>query len=323
MRRRALLLGVLAAGCAGDGPGVAADIEAAADTELRRRPAFYVNGEARGWLVRRDGHEAGLLWGTWHVAYDDATVMPRAVRARFNASASLTVERLLSRSQYAALRGAQEGAVRRPDPSALSRLGAETLAALAEAGVDAGDAGLSLLGLAEAVSANAMTEPAPMLPHTGIVDANLVGFAQSIGVPVRALEAEDGYVDPLYQEPNGPAAAALLRQVLRQGQDARAFRRALRSLYAAGRVDRVLAATVGWRAEPADLARDDAARDGLLTRRNLAWLPGLERTLREDGFHFVAFGAGHLMGDDGVVALLRGRGWDVAACVADRCGLPA
>jgi tetratricopeptide (TPR) repeat protein len=48
----------------------------------------------------------------------------------------------------------------------------------------------------------------------------------------------------------------------------------------------------------------------LFKRRNRAWIPALEK-LAVTGHAFVAVGAGHLVGPDGVVALLRAKGYKV------------
>lgn len=50
--------------------------------------------------------------------------------------------------------------------------------------------------------------------------------------------------------------------------------------------------------------------DRMFKRRNLAWMPALEK-LAVTGHAFVAVGAGHLVGPDGVVALLRAKGYKV------------
>lgn len=50
----------------------------------------------------------------------------------------------------------------------------------------------------------------------------------------------------------------------------------------------------------------------LLTRRNQNWIPVIERMMREKPTFF-AVGAGHLAGDQGVIALLRSRGYRVEA----------
>lgn len=322
MRRRSVVLGMLAVGCAGGGADVAAEVDAAIEAELRRRPAFYTNGTFRGWRVTRDGRDAGTLWGTMHVGYDETTVLPRAIRARFAAAASVSVEQvpeLLPVEAQTAWRRAADAALR-PDPAALGRLGPEVRAALSEAGVGRDEEEqYSLLALAGLVDARALAGPAPLLPGTGIVDLHLIGFARSVGIPVRALERSSGYVDPAQRDPNGPDAAARLRLALRRRDGTRAFSAILGRLYASGRVDRVLAAAVAWRAEPADLRREDAAEAEYLLRRTRQWLPELERTLGEDGTQFVAFGAGHLMGPGGAVALLRERGWTVAPCLDNRC----
>jgi uncharacterized protein YbaP (TraB family) len=49
----------------------------------------------------------------------------------------------------------------------------------------------------------------------------------------------------------------------------------------------------------------------LFTRRNQSWAETLSGEMEGAGVDFVAVGAGHLVGDDGLVALLQQRGYDV------------
>lgn len=321
--RRALLWGVGAlAGCAAGGatPG---EFDAAACAEMTRRPDQYVNGEARAFLVSRDGRAAGLLWGTFHVRYGEATMLPRAIRDRFAAASSLSVEHELEPT-----RRARAAAFLRPDPAALARLDPGTKRALDEAGLPSDAMGKrSLLGLAAALNARSAAVPAGVLPSVGFVDADLVGFARSVSIPVRVLEEVDAALAAgertVFAEPNGDAGAAALRLALRRQPGAAAFWGWVRERYAAGEVGTMTAGLAGWRADVQDLLRYDQCRAALLTERNAAWMPRLEAALGE-GLDagkpaFAAFGAAHLPGTDGVVALLRARGWAVAGCVRDRC----
>lgn len=50
----------------------------------------------------------------------------------------------------------------------------------------------------------------------------------------------------------------------------------------------------------------------MVTDRNAAWVPKIEALLRGDKDALVVVGTAHLMGKDGVIELLRRRGWNVA-----------
>lgn len=316
-------LGILA-GCAGEDLTFG-EVDAAANAEMARRPEHYANGEARAFLVSRGGRVAGLLWGTWHVGYDETTVMPRVVRERFAAASSVSVEVVLDRIPVQVRRAMAEigrQGLQTADPKALARLDLDTRQRLDGAGLPAGTVDqYSLLGLSWLVTAQAMAAPQGALPQVGFVDLNLIGFARSVSIPVRGLEiADPGRLKQLvYDDPNGEDAAAGLRLALRRQPGARGFLAWLRRRYVEGEVGVLLAGLQAWRAEAIDLARVDRARPALLAARNLAWMPQLEETLSAPGVAFVAFGAAHLTGTDGVVALLRERGWTVSACVGDRC----
>lgn len=49
----------------------------------------------------------------------------------------------------------------------------------------------------------------------------------------------------------------------------------------------------------------------LITDRNKAWIPEINRIVQNSGVEFFAFGAGHLGGTDGVIALLKNNGFAV------------
>jgi uncharacterized protein YbaP (TraB family) len=51
-----------------------------------------------------------------------------------------------------------------------------------------------------------------------------------------------------------------------------------------------------------------AVYEVMLANRNRAWAPVLAREMEGSGVDFVAVGAAHLVGEDGLVALLRARG---------------
>ncbi|MCP4624280.1 MAG: TraB/GumN family protein [bacterium] len=49
--------------------------------------------------------------------------------------------------------------------------------------------------------------------------------------------------------------------------------------------------------------------DRLLTRHNKAWLPQIEKMLKEPKIAMVVVGAGHLTGPNGLVELLKQKGF--------------
>ena len=49
----------------------------------------------------------------------------------------------------------------------------------------------------------------------------------------------------------------------------------------------------------------------MVTRRNQAWLPRVEQLLHGDGTSMVVVGALHLVGEGGLVDLLRDQGYQV------------
>ena len=51
--------------------------------------------------------------------------------------------------------------------------------------------------------------------------------------------------------------------------------------------------------------------DSLLRQRNMNWLPQIELMLRDSDTEFVLIGAAHLVGSDGLLDLLRARGYQV------------
>jgi uncharacterized protein YbaP (TraB family) len=60
-----------------------------------------------------------------------------------------------------------------------------------------------------------------------------------------------------------------------------------------------------------DKRTDPATHDVLFSRRNAKWIPEIERFAHGDGNYLIIVGAGHLVGDDGVVAQLRRAGYSV------------
>ncbi len=314
------LLFLLLVGCA-TRPPLAPELEATAQAEIARRPEFYRNGQARAFLVRKDGRAAGLLWGTIHIPYGEDTLLPAPIRRRFYDAADLSVEVALDRlpaPERERLRTLLRTANQTANADALARLDPATRAQLGRAvGADS-LVQFSLRGLATLVAAGAGSMPEQLTPSTGLVDLTLIGFARSMRKPVHGLETPQ-LPDPTILAPNGQDAADTLRLNLRRADTLPAMRQWVRASYGQGDIAATLAALTAWRALPSDLARADHDRTMLLDDRNHGWLPRLQAILDQPGFHFIAFGAAHLPGDDGIVALLRAAGYQVLPCPQDAC----
>jgi hypothetical protein len=60
------------------------------------------------------------------------------------------------------------------------------------------------------------------------------------------------------------------------------------------------------------LTEAPAVYDSLLKQRNLDWMPQLETMLSNEPTEFVLVGAAHLVGPDGLLALLKAKGYEVS-----------
>ncbi len=61
-----------------------------------------------------------------------------------------------------------------------------------------------------------------------------------------------------------------------------------------------------------DLREDEPeVYEAVIVQRNRNWIPQIEAVLEGEGTVFIAVGAGHLPGDEGVIELLRDQGYEV------------
>ncbi len=134
------------------------------------------------------------------------------------------------------------------------------------------------------------------------VEAGLLDLAD--GKPVVELEGADKQLrvfDRLAEQDQRD----LLLAILAEADDAPAKAEKLARQWRSGDMEALAAET------QRGLLADKELREALLVGRNKAWAGRIEELLRAGKQPFIAVGAAHMAGDDGLPAMLAGRGWTV------------
>ncbi len=147
------------------------------------------------------------------------------------------------------------------------------------------------------------------------LDTRIVARAAEHGIPVRALESYDT-VFTLFDGMAPAEQIDMIRTTLAMNARAEDYAATLTEAYfaedvrATWELGRMVALEIPGET-PASVDADLAAMEELLMfRRNRAWLPVIEEAAAE-GPVFAAFGALHLSGRDGVLALLEHAGYAI------------
>lgn len=254
------------------------------------------------WVIEdRRGETAGWLFGTIHALPDGARWQTPALDSAVAAAGVLVVEvRDLDPKRLVAefARLAQD----RPGPPLAARLPPAERQALAEllerervsaSRLDRLETWAAALAVAQLGNA--------AKPGNGADKALLASFS---GRPVREFEGAADQLaifDGLPERDQRAMLAAIIAEQERAERDATALARA----WLAGdtaRMERLV--RTGLLAEP-------ALHEALLVQRNRQWIEVLLPLLMQDQRPLVAVGAGHLLGPDGLPALLERAGFRV------------
>lgn len=315
----ALLLLALPAAAECRGRNLLADLSPTEDRALEAAVAEQPHAEGNLWRATR-GDSVLHLVGTYHLDDPRHDAAMATLRPLLDAATTLLVEAGPDEEQ--ALRRAM---AERPElmyltegPSLMQRLPPadwDALAAAMEArGMPAFMAaklqpwyvslmlGVPACGLAEAMQANGL-------------DHRLMDAAAAAGVPVRALEPYDTLFG-LFASLSESEQIEMIRTALLMEDRAADHAVTLSDLYFAEdsrrmwELLRLQARDMpGYTREKAD-AEFARMEELLMSRRNRAWLPVIEAAAAQ-GPTIAAFGALHLSGHEGVLALLEGAGWQL------------
>jgi uncharacterized protein YbaP (TraB family) len=135
-----------------------------------------------------------------------------------------------------------------------------------------------------------------------------LGVEKQIGAPFRAsgktvtgletVEQQLGYFDTLSEG----AQRALLLSVVEDSADTRAQFRKMLEAWASGDLKGIA------RTFDDETQMSPELKAALMSRRNAAWADWLAKRMDRPGTAFVAVGAGHLVGEDSVQAMLKKKG---------------
>jgi len=138
------------------------------------------------------------------------------------------------------------------------------------------------------------------------MDGRITREARGRGVSVDFLETAQQQLAIMNSIPSGHFVREL-GELLDAGGEGERELRAMLQAYRQGDE----AAMTRLVFDPQDVREMPEYYERLFTRRNHAWVGSLLTELRGEGGLFVAVGLGHLLGDQGVCALLRARGLEV------------
>ncbi len=141
-------------------------------------------------------------------------------------------------------------------------------------------------------------------PQSG-VDRAVDAYGDAAGKTMRALETVEqqlGFFSGLDEE----TQRAFLREAIDEAERGPAMIAEMTAAWERGDLEMLERVVV-------DDTREEypAVYDALFVQRNNAWVEILVQELEGSGVDFVAVGAGHLLGEDGLVEQLRARGYTV------------
>jgi uncharacterized protein len=141
-------------------------------------------------------------------------------------------------------------------------------------------------------------------PMSG-VDRAVDAYGDANGKTMRTFETIEqqlGFFSGLDEE----TQRAFLREAINEAEQGPAMIREMTTAWERGDLDALERVVVDdTREEYPDVYK------ALFVRRNNAWMEVLTRELEGAGVDFVAVGAGHLLGSDGLVEQMRARGYEV------------
>lgn len=250
------------------------------------------------WEVTGAGGERGWLFGTIHALPDGVAWSTPAVDAALGEADVLVVE-VAELGDRAAAAAAFEAVASSPGlPPLLQRVPAADrpalVDALARAGRDEGD----FAGTESWAAAMLIANGARQGEAANGVDRALLAR----GLPVLGLEGH-AVQFALFDRLAEADQAVLLAEAARGTGNATEER--LAAAWLTGDL------AVLDREMRAGILADAELRQALLTGRNHAWAERLARLLGETRRPFVAVGAAHMLGEDGLPALLAARGFTV------------
>jgi uncharacterized protein YbaP (TraB family) len=125
--------------------------------------------------------------------------------------------------------------------------------------------------------------------------------AKAAGKPITAFETPEEQIRILDSMPEDEQLAGLVEWVGREDEAAQMWEELVKA-WAAGDPERA------GKLMNQEMAGSPKSAKLLLEDRNRRWVAVLEERMKQPGTLFVAVGAGHLMGDKSVQALLAERG---------------
>ena len=330
LRRRALTTGFLAALAAGPhvpsahaatcaGDDLRPAIEAAAPGSLARLDALMAeNGDGRLWRVTSPGGAVSHLYGTMHVADPEIVRLgPEALDA-FETATTVVIESTDILDKEAAGRAmlARPETMFFMDGTDLGDLlDDEEEAVVAGALEGRGMSFEAVRNLKPWVLAAQLALPACMVAGGDILDVDLARRAEASGREVRGLETALEQFEALSTVPMTLHVASLV-DAARMGEGMEDVFATMGALYAEGRIGAIwpmmqlAGETIGGMGREGSAADLTAFEEIVITRRNHTMAERADPMLREGGA-FVAVGALHLPGPEGLVALLREHGFEV------------
>ncbi len=316
-----LLLPAAASAQCGGGANVFDDMDA--ESRARIIAAADAQPYPRGnlWRATKDGAEITIL-GTYHFPDPRHDPTIAAVSPMITAAGTLLVE--AGPEEEARLMQAMAD---NPDtmfitegPSLLEQLGEKEWAEVAEA--------MALRGIPPFMAAKFKPwyvsimlgmPPCPMDPaafEDGL-DQRVVAVAEGVGVPIRSLEPYDTILK-LFDQLSPEDQLNMIRSTILLEDRQQDVSFTVAEEYFAGNSRevweymRILSREMGAELQGLTPEQSDAEfakfEELLANARNRSWIPVIEGASAE-GNLFVAFGALHLSGEEGVLNLLEQRGW--------------
>lgn len=257
---------------------------------------------APGLWVAQVGKAEVAIYGTIHALPAGTPALSASGRTRLAGARALVLEVVLPPPAEMAPLVAKLGLLPAPRPLA-DRVPAALLPRLQDMAKASGAPQPLLDRMADwylAITLAQQSFAAAGLDPANGVEPQLTALARARGQKIEGLETVAAQLG-LLARLSAADQAALLADVVREADNLDQIK-GLVAAWQAGDINRIARDF----AEEGDAS--PAVRKALLVNRNRAWVRWLERRGRHRGRYFMAVGAAHLGGPDGVLAMLKARG---------------